>query len=205
MSDSESFGESSYDNALPWTSIKPALFVPAGDLKDIVPLLDRKHEARVAKDKDFLYLQEDIALIAKQRKENLISLNETVRRKERDTQEARAKTREKRLLAAVANGSDDLSVLPDPKDALNKALGVKTSAKTAKQIAAVKGAMRTDDGLQGDERALTAELDAEKAAKNAKDVLLHEAVRILADEVGMLKTDTRLASRVLPYAADPAK
>ncbi len=205
MSDSESFGESSYDNALPWTSIKPALFVPAGDLKDIVPLLERKHDARVSKDKDFQYLQEDIALIAKQRKENLISLNEVVRRKERDSQDARAKTRERRLLAAAASASDDLTVVPDPKDALNKALGLKTSAKTARQIAAVKGAMRTDDGLQGDERALTAELDAEKAAKNAKDVLLHEAVRILADEVGLIKTDTRLASRVLPYTPEPAK
>ncbi len=69
---------------------------------------------------------------------------------------------------------------------------------------AVKGAMHTDDGLQGDERALTAELDAEKAAKNAKDVLLNEAVRILADEVGLIKTDTRLASRVLPYTPEPA-
>jgi carboxyl-terminal processing protease len=205
MSDGESFGESSFDNALPWTSIKPALFVPAGELKEIVPLLDRKHDARVAKDRDFQYLQEDIALVNKQRKDNLISLNEATRRKERDTQEARAKTRERRLLAAAATGSDDLTVVLDPKDALNKALGVKTSSKTARQIAAVKGALHTDDGLQGDERALTAELDAEKAAKNAKDVLLNEAVHILADEVGLLKTDTRLASRVLPYVADAAK
>ncbi len=201
-SDTDNFGESSYDNALPWVAIKPATYVPAGDLKDIVPLLDRKHDARVAKDKDFQYLQEDIALVVKQRKENLISLNETVRRKERDSQEARAKLREKRLLAAIANPGDDLVILPDPKDALNKALGAKTSSNTAKQIAAVKGALRTDDGLQGDERSLTAELDAEKAAKSAKDVLLNEAVRILSDEVGLLKGDTRLAARVLPYASD---
>jgi carboxyl-terminal processing protease len=32
-------------------------------------------------------------------------------------------------------------------------------------------------------------------------VLLQEAVHILADEVGMLKTDTRMASRVMPYMA----
>jgi carboxyl-terminal processing protease len=64
----------------------------------------------------------------------------------------------------------------------------------------VKGAGQ-DDGLQADERNLAAELAAEKAAKNAKDVLLQEAVHILADEVGMLKTDTRMASRVMPYMA----
>ncbi|HAT31257.1 MAG TPA: tail-specific protease [Janthinobacterium sp.] len=202
MSDTENFGESSYDNALPWTSIKPALYVPAGDLKDIVPLLDRRHVARVAKDKDFQYLEEDIALVAKQRKDNLISLNETVRRKERDAQDARTKLREKRVLALVASGNDDLTLLPDPKDAL-KALGAKSPSK-AQQVAAMKGALRADDGLQGDERALSADIDAEKAAKNAKDVLLNETVRILSDEVGLLKTDTRLASRVLPYAAEAA-
>ncbi len=197
MSDSDSFGESSYDNALPWTSIKPAIFLPAGDLTDIAPMLDRKHIARVAGDKDFQYLLEDIALVSKQRKENMMSLSETVRRKERDTQEARSKLREQRLLAVTAN--DDLVVILDPKDARSKAAEAKS---TARQIARMKGTMRADDGLQGDERALSAELDAEKAAKNAKDVLLHEAVRILADEVALLKTDTRLASRVLPYAPE---
>jgi len=36
-------------------------------------------------------------------------------------------------------------------------------------------------------------------------VLLQEAAHILADEAGMLKTDTRMASRVMPYmgAAKP--
>jgi carboxyl-terminal processing protease len=204
MSDSENFGETSYDNALPWTSIKPAVFVPAGELKDIIPMLDAKHEARVSKDKDFQYLQDDIALARKQRKDNLISLNETVRRKERDAQEARAKLREQRLLVGTSKAGDDLVLLPDPKEALNKAVGAKPAAKNAKQVASVKGALRTDDGLQGDERPLSAELDEEKAAKSAKDVLLDEAVHIMADEVALLKTDTRLASRVLPYMSEPA-
>ena len=207
MSDPESFGESSYDNALPWVAIKPAVYIPAGELKDIVPMLDKKHEARVAKDKDFQYLAEDIALVKKQRKDNTISLNETVRRKERDQQEARAKLREARLLNLVAS-PDDPVLIPDAKEALNKAISAKpanANAKAARQVAAVKGALRTDDGLQADERGLSAELDAEKAAKAAKDVLLNEAVHIMADEVSLLKTDTRLASRVLPYAADVGK
>src|SRR5476651_167197 len=201
MADADTFGESSYDNALPWTSIKPAVYIPAGDLKEIVPLLDKKHDARVAKDKDYQYLLEDIALVKKQRKDNLISLNEAARRKERDSQEARAKLREARLSSTVLN-EDDPVLLPDPKDALNKAISAKPASGKAAKVAAVKGAIRTDDGLQADERSLTAELDAEKAAKNAKDVLLNEAVHVLADEVTLLKGDTRLASRVLPYAAD---
>ncbi|XLZ71745.1 carboxy terminal-processing peptidase [Massilia sp. SR12] len=201
-SDAESFGESSYDNALPYTQIKPAIYIPAGDLKELVGVLDKKHEARVAKDKDYQYLLDDIAYVKKQRKDNMVSLNETVRRKERDQQEARARIREARLAAGPS--PDDPILLPDPKEALNKAIAAKPANPRAAQRQAnqVRGAIRTDDGLQADERTLAAELDAEKAAKNAKDVLLNEAVHILADEVSILRTDTRLASRVLPYVAD---
>ncbi|GGY38327.1 carboxy terminal-processing peptidase [Pseudoduganella albidiflava] len=202
LTDAENFGESSYDNALPYTVIKPAVYIPAGEVKDIVPLLAKKHEARVAKDKDFQFLVEDVNYVKQQRKDNLISLNEKERRKERDEQEARAKQRDARLAAAPS--ADDPILVPDPKEAAKNAVAAKPAgAKQAKQAAAaVKGVSRTDDGLQGDERSLSAELEAEKAAKNAKDVLLLEAVHIMADEVSLLKTDTRLASRVLPYAPD---
>jgi carboxyl-terminal processing protease len=77
---------------------------------------------------------------------------------------------------------------------------VPTPTKLAKAIG-IKGSLRTDDGLQGDERNLATELAAEKAAKNAKDVMLQEAAHILADESAMLKTDTRMASRAMPYLA----
>ena len=76
VSDAEDFGESSFDNALPWTQVKAADYSPAGDLKGLLPLLLTLHEARVNKDKDFRYLQEDIAESKLQRKKNLISLNE---------------------------------------------------------------------------------------------------------------------------------
>jgi carboxyl-terminal processing protease len=204
MSDPESFGESSYDNALPWVSIKPAIYIPAGELKEIVPLLDKRHDVRVARDKDFQYLAEDIALVKKQRKDNFISLNEATRRKERDAQDARAKLREARLASLIVS-PDDPVLVPDPKDVQTKTVSAKpANSKSAHPVAAVKGALRTDDGLQADERGLSAELDAEKAAKAAKDVLLNEAVHILADEVSLLKTDVRLATRVLPYSADAA-
>jgi carboxyl-terminal processing protease len=196
-SDVENFGESSYDNALPWVQIKPANYAPAGDLKELVGPLQKRHEARVSKDKDFQYLEEDIAEALKLRKDNLISLNEAVRRKERDAQDARARLREARLADGKATVKDEPAAGPGAKEARSK---VPLPVKPSKGVLAVKGAGQ-DDGLQADERNLAAELAAEKAAKNAKDVLLQEAVHILADEVGMLKTDTRMASRVMPYMA----
>lgn len=95
VTDAESFGESSFDNALPWSQIKAADFVPVGDLKTLVPLLTVSHKARISKDKDFQYLLEDIAEFNIRRKNNLISLNELERRKERETIEARLSAREK--------------------------------------------------------------------------------------------------------------
>jgi carboxyl-terminal processing protease len=130
-SDAESFGESSYDNALPYTQVKPAVYIPAGELKEIVPILDKKHEARVAKDKDYQYLLDDINYVKKQRKDNVVSLNETVRRKERDQQEARAKLREQRLAAGPS--PDDPIQVPDAKDALNKAIAAKPANPRAAQ------------------------------------------------------------------------
>ncbi len=178
LSDAENFGESSYDNALPWVAIKPTPFVVAGDLKELVAPLQKRHEARIAKDRDFQYLEEDLADLRKIRKENSVSLNEAVRRKERDTLEARAKLREERQNAALAATGD---------------------AARNKVLAAAKAKRRQDDGLQADERNLAAELAAEKAAKDAKDVMLTEAAHVLSDAVGMVKTDNRLAARLMPY------
>ncbi len=179
LSDVENFGESSYENALPWVAIKPAAYVPAGDLKDLIAPLQQRHEARIAQDREFQYLKEDIAEVQKLRKENSVSLNEAVRRKERDEQEARAKLREERQAASADKAGD---------------------AARSKVLAAAKAKKaRQDDGLQADERNLQAELDAEKAAKDAKDVMLNEAAHILSDAVGIVKTDTRVASRTMPY------
>ena len=194
--DADMFGESSYDNALPWVAIKPAQYVPAGDLHELMAPLQKRHEARIAKDKDFQYLQEDIAEARKIRKDNVISLNEAVRRKERDAQDARSKLREARLALQTPTQPSD-SAVTTVKD-----LGVKTAAvPPVKPNTKLKGTLRQDDGLQADERNLVADLAAEKAAKDAKDVFLQEAAHILSDEVQMLKTDTRMASRVMPYMA----
>jgi carboxyl-terminal processing protease len=191
--DVDNFGESSYDNALPWVQIKPANFAPAGDLRDLISPLQKRHEARVAKDKDFQYLSEDIAEVVKLRKDNLISLNEAVRRKERDAQEAKARLREARL---AGKGDDEPAAGPGAKEARSK---VPVPTRPAKSVLAGRNHSLQDDGLQADERNLQAELAAEKAAKSAKDVLLQEAAHILADEAAMVKTDTRMASRAMPY------
>jgi carboxyl-terminal processing protease len=92
--DEEDFGESSFDNPLPWMQITPASYSPAGNAKSLLPKLSALHQARVKRDKDFQFLLEDIAMIRAQRKKNLVSLNEAERLKERNAEEARMAARE---------------------------------------------------------------------------------------------------------------
>ncbi|MCP5282430.1 MAG: carboxy terminal-processing peptidase [Rhodoferax sp.] len=157
--DAADFGESSFDNALPWTRIKAADYTPVGDPKAQLPTLQTLHEARVRRDKDFQALQEDIARAQELRKSNVISLNEAVRRKEREVQEKRI---------AASQGA---------------------------------GAASSDDGLQANERNLNKELAAEKTKDAVKDVLLNEAISILADDVALKQGKAQFAKN--PLAAGP--
>jgi len=164
ISDDEAFGESSFDNALPWVQIKAADYSPVGDLGNVRQKLLGRLEARVKDDKDYQYLLEDVAEFERLRKKNQISLNEAERRKERDTQEARLKARK-----AGQDGPEDL-------------------------------ATNRDDGLQADERNMANDLAAEKARKDAKDVLLNEAVHVLNDEMELLDGNAKLTHTAKPVA-----
>ena len=164
--DTES-GESGFDNALPWGQIQSADYQRLGDLTDILPMLQIKHEQRVAKDLEFRFLKEDIGEFMELKNKKSTSLNEVVRRQERDARAAKVKDRES--LRQLAAAGDD---------------------KTAK-------APIQDDGLQANERSLSAELAAEQAAKAAKDIFQIEAAHILADELALIHTSTRLAQQVL--------
>jgi carboxyl-terminal processing protease len=96
-------GEQAFDNALAWTSIAPAGYTPSANLSAVVPMLEARHESRTAGDKEWLALQADIADSRKLRKETSISLNEQVRREERDEQEKKRLERHPQLAAAVKN------------------------------------------------------------------------------------------------------
>lgn len=170
--DMESFGESSFDNPLPWIQIKAAEYSPADDLKSVLPVLLRRHAARVKSDRDFRELSEDIAEFELQRSRNRVSLHEGERRLEREAMAARIAMRKAR------------------RDAGNS-----VDVDTAGQKPVAEA---LDDGLRADERNLGKELAAEKARKTAKDIFLDEAVKILGDAAGLVKPAARWASRVKP-------
>jgi len=62
-----------------------------------------------------------------------------------------------------------------------------------------------DDGLQSGERSLAADLAAEKARKDGKDVLLTEAARIVGDAAELNANRTQIAMRERAAAASMPK
>lgn len=91
--EADEFGETGFDNALPWREIAPAAYQASSTLHDILPELQRRHDARTRDDKSFRELQEDVAEVVRIKEMRSLSLLEADRRKEKEAREARLKAR----------------------------------------------------------------------------------------------------------------
>jgi len=202
--DFEQNGEQTYDNALAWTSIPAANYTPTSNLKTIVPMLEARHEARIAKAREWQAFSADIGDFRKLRKETSISLNEQARRAERDEQEKTRRERHPELAktntATVKEtvAAAEPRATPDP-DATKRAATNSSSPPDASSPAPTE--VHEDDGLQADERSLRNDLAEERARKAEKDVVLTEAAHVVADVIELVRADTKLAASVLPHAA----
>lgn len=105
--DPEDYGERSFENALPWTSIDPARFDPNGDLSHMVAVADSRYQVRIVEDQEFSWLLSDIDDYNLHSKEKKVSLLESVgRQKMAEEQTKRAQRKAKRnTLDSV--GSDE--------------------------------------------------------------------------------------------------
>lgn len=168
--DEKDFGESTYDNALPWTQIAPATYKPVADLKAYLPQLQSSHDARTAKSPAWKLMLDELAQYKKMRDKTSISLNFAQReteRKQMDALQADFRARHKAIDGSTAVADED-------QDSL-------------------------DDGLNPNERSLKAQIQQEKDAKKAKDPQVQEAAHVMFDAVGLIKADPKLAAEVLPY------
>lgn len=89
MIDPKDFGESSEPNALPWDEIKSADYNKFSDITKYLPELEKKHLQRIATDKNFQNLIEDISIYKENKKKTSISLNEEIRKQEKQKDEQR--------------------------------------------------------------------------------------------------------------------
>ncbi len=83
MLDTETIGESSYDTALVWSKTKAVPYSQYLPIASTVSTLTLRHEMRIDSDPDFLYLTEQKKLLDNFTDKKIISLNESVRLKEK--------------------------------------------------------------------------------------------------------------------------
>ena len=75
-------GESVEDNALPWDSISRADYHTLHDFSAQIPQLQQQHAARIAHDREFGFIQQDIEKYRAEKEDNRLSLNEKTREAE---------------------------------------------------------------------------------------------------------------------------
>lgn len=109
--DPAEWGESKEKNALPWDSIPAAPYASSPDLKVTLPLLNEKHQKRIATEPEFNFLQQDIAEYKREKDVKTISLNEKERLAKKDELAAKdlARTNERltRLKLPVVKKVED--------------------------------------------------------------------------------------------------
>ncbi len=92
--DATEYGESTYDNALPWTRIAAVPHTQYGNFAPLLPRLEALHASRVTGDKEFQWWSQDVSEFRAEAAKKYVSLNEAERRAERDKQEAQRKQRQ---------------------------------------------------------------------------------------------------------------
>jgi carboxyl-terminal processing protease len=167
--DASEFGESTYDNALPWTRIAAVPHTQYGDFAPLLPQLKSLHDARVANDREFQWWSEDIAQFREETAKKSISLNEAERRAERDRDAAKRKQRQE---ARKTMGLDTDPLAEDSDDGLTS-----SERNVAQDAAREKAAQKRPDPLLRESAAIL--VDAVQVLGNDKplsaQVLLTEA------------------------------
>ena len=168
---SDSYGESEYENALPWTSIKRSNYNMQGDLTHEIPQLRKFYKKREQLNPEFSFIKEDYEYYNDLKDDKSISLSEEVRKAETKKQEERKIARKQKRESIVGGELDPL---------ITPVIVVYNSE---------------DDTKDEEEDANDDEDELENTKNNSEpdgDFVLKEAARIVADLV-KLKHEKLLA------------
>ena len=101
--DPAEYGERSLHHALPWTTIDPARYQPAGDMSRLVAVAGNRYESRMGSDEEFNWLLSDIAEYNTKSSQTRVSLLESTARAELAEEESKREQRK-----AGHDGADPL-------------------------------------------------------------------------------------------------
>lgn len=109
-------GERFLDNALPWDKIPSADYLTLANIKPLLPNLESQHLARISKNSEFIYIDEDIKRFNdKKGRQYIVSLNKKKRELEQKANDERDLTRMNERLKKA--GLPSITKLDDvPKD-----------------------------------------------------------------------------------------
>lgn len=137
------YGEAESKNALPWDKVSVAKYKTVDDITpSIIVQLDKNYEQRIKSDVEFGYINSDIAEFKKHHDEKSVSLVESERLAERETNDKKQLDRvnERRVKAGLAKvkSLDDVEDKVEPVDAfLNETVYITLDlAKAEKQAKA---------------------------------------------------------------------
>jgi carboxyl-terminal processing protease len=193
LNESQEIGEKALENPLPWDTIRSAKFDRLNLVEPYLPELRKRSNERIATEKEYSYIREDIEFFKKQQADKTVSLNEKVRLKEKEEADARAKARDKERLARAEPDEKTYEItlklaqqpgLPPPVTKTNVTTLARISGE--KSPAALAGTNSTaavgKEGLPVNSN-LDSDLEDEKAP--AVDAMLLEAEHILTDYVSL--------------------
>ncbi len=199
-------GESALENPLPWDTIDSADYKKLDRVQPYLPELEKRSVRRVADDKDYDYVREDIEKIKKLVADKTVSLNEQQRLTEKETDDVRARAREKELKSRkhpdetvypITLKDADLPGLPPALKRTTVADGSSSATNAAPATAA------SGDATNGADIAAKAGADADEAAAKPTDpddappedrAPLEEAEHILIDYISLMHSGNVLTT-----------
>ncbi|MEZ5471588.1 MAG: carboxy terminal-processing peptidase [Marinicella sp.] len=159
----EEYGESAYDNALPWNSISSSEYTLFDDLSDEISELRKRYQARSDVNFEFDFLKNEIALYEQEKDDHTVSLSAKVREQKIEERIQRKEERKKKRAEMLANVEahpllGEVSLVYDSKEAL-----------------------KSDDTIEAEQKAIEEDEDYEEFV----DFRLHETARILSDFIDL--------------------
>ncbi len=180
------YGESSLDNALPWSSIKPARYEIYQDMTDVLIAVNDRSMRRVKNDPEFQFLLEDIRLFNEAQDKTTVSLLESKRREQLKEDEDRRQMRKDKLKALTDQVEiDSVTKLTDTEE------GTDTLAEIAAQLPEENDVSDADDATEEEE---------DEAPRS--DIMLEESIRIISDMISM--TSNRMTASNVKFKGKSA-
>jgi carboxyl-terminal processing protease len=198
LNESKDIGEAALDNPLGYDTIPSAKFERLNMVTPYLPELRKRSAERLASDKEFSYVRQDIEWFKKQQADKSVSLDEKVRLKEKEELDARNKARDKERLARpepqekiyeITLKQALLPGLPAPVARTNSTMARLSQSRSSLPVASTNSAIAAaKEGFVPE-----TEVDGDKPAPVDAD--LTESEHILVDYLSLLPKGLTTAVR----------